>query len=113
MALGEGFTWETQDRQRDQAIAHAAWQKALEYIRNPDYQLVLLDEVNVALKLGYLDVETVLAGLQGKPESNHVILTGRGAPQPLIDRADLVTEMTLIKHPFREQNVKAQPGIEF
>lgn len=113
LALGEGFTWETQDRQRDQAIAHAAWQKALEYIRNPDYQLVLLDEVNVALKLGYLDVETVLAGLQGKPESNHVILTGRGAPQPLIDRADLVTEMTLIKHPFREQNVKAQPGIEF
>lgn len=113
LALGEGFTWETQDRQRDQAIAHAAWQKALEYIRNPDYQLVLLDEVNVALKLGYLDVETVLAGLEEKPESNHVILTGRGAPQPLIDRADLVTEMTLIKHPFREQNVKAQPGIEF
>ena len=113
LALGEGFTWETQDRQRDQAIAHAAWQKALEYIRTPDYQLVLLDEVNVALKLGYLDVETVLAGLEEKPESNHVILTGRGAPQPLIDRADLVTEMTLIKHPFREQNVKAQPGIEF
>ncbi|MBE9202625.1 cob(I)yrinic acid a,c-diamide adenosyltransferase [Synechocystis salina LEGE 06099] len=113
LALGEGFTWETQDRQRDQAIAHAAWQKALEYIRNPNYQLVLLDEVNVALKLGYLDVETVLAGLGEKPESNHVILTGRGAPQPLIDRADLVTEMTLIKHPFREQNVKAQPGIEF
>jgi cob(I)alamin adenosyltransferase len=113
LALGEGFTWETQDRQRDQAIAHAAWQKALEYIRNPDYQLVLLDEVNVALKLGYLDVETILAGLEEKPESNHVILTGRGAPQPLIDRADLVTEMTLIKHPFREQNVKAQPGIEF
>lgn len=113
LALGEGFTWETQDRQRDQAIAHAAWQKALEYIRNPDYQLVLLDEVNVALKLGYLDVQTVLAGLEEKPESNHVILTGRGAPQPLIDRADLVTEMTLVKHPFREQNVKAQPGIEF
>ncbi|AIE74454.1 MULTISPECIES: cob(I)yrinic acid a,c-diamide adenosyltransferase [unclassified Synechocystis] len=113
LALGEGFTWETQDRQRDQAIAHEAWQKALEYIRNPDYQLVLLDEVNVALKLGYLEAETVLAGLEEKPEFNHVILTGRGAPQPLIDRADLVTEMTLIKHPFREQNIKAQPGIEF
>ncbi len=113
LALGEGFTWETQDRARDQAIAAAAWQKGLEYIRNPGYQLVLLDEVNVALKLGYLDVETVLAGLEEKPESNHVILTGRGAPQPLIDRADLVTEMTLVKHPFREQNVKAQPGIEF
>lgn len=113
LALGEGFTWETQDRARDQAIAAAAWQKALEYIRNPGYQLVLLDEVNVALKLGYLDAQTVLAGLEEKPESNHVILTGRGAPQPLIDRADLVTEMTLVKHPFREQNVKAQPGIEF
>jgi len=113
LALGEGFTWETQDRQRDQAIANAAWQKAVEYIRNPEYKLVLLDEVNVALKLGYLDVETVLAGLAEKPASNHVILTGRGAPQPLIDKADLVTEMTLIKHPFREQNVKAQPGIEF
>lgn len=113
LALGEGFTWETQDRQRDQAIAHEAWQKALEYIRNPEYKLVLLDEVNVALKLGYLELETVLAGLEEKPESSHVILTGRGAPQPLIDRADLVTEMTLVKHPFREQNVKAQAGIEF
>jgi cob(I)alamin adenosyltransferase len=113
LALGEGFTWETQDRARDQAIAQAAWQKGLEYIRNPAYQLVLLDEVNVALKLGYLDAQTVLAGLEEKPESNHVILTGRGAPQSLIDRADLVTEMTLVKHPFREQNVKAQPGIEF
>ncbi len=113
LALGEGFTWETQDRQRDQAIANEAWQKALEYIRNPEYRLVLLDEVNVAIKLGYLAVETVLAGLEEKPELNHVILTGRGAPQVLIDRADLVTEMTLVKHPFREQNVKAQPGIEF
>ena len=79
-ALGEGFTWETQDRDRDREKAEAAWQKALEFIRNPDYQLVLLDEINVALKLGYLEVENVLAGLEQKPEDSHVILTGRGAP---------------------------------
>lgn len=112
-AMGEGFTWETQDRARDIEKAIAAWQKALEYIKNPEYRLVLLDEVNIALKLGYLDVATVIAGLEQKPESSHVILTGRGAPQELLDRADLVTEMTLIKHPFQSQGIKAQPGIEF
>jgi cob(I)alamin adenosyltransferase len=112
-AMGEGFTWDTQDRERDIAKANEAWEKALSFIRNPDYKLVLLDEVNIALKLGYLDVDRVLAGLEEKPENSHVILTGRGAPQALIDRADLVTEMTLIKHPLREQNIKAQAGIEF
>jgi len=112
-AMGEGFTWETQDRDRDIAKAQAAWAKALTFIRNPDFRLVLLDEVNIALKLGYLAVEDVLAGLAEKPEDSHVILTGRGAPPALIDRADLVTEMTLVKHPFREQGIKAQPGIEF
>ncbi|MBD2579756.1 cob(I)yrinic acid a,c-diamide adenosyltransferase [Oscillatoria sp. FACHB-1406] len=112
-AMGEGFTWETQDRDRDIQKATEAWNAALEYIRDPNYQLVLLDEVNVALKLGYLDIETVLNGLAQKPESSHVILTGRGAPPALIESADLVTEMTLIKHPFREQGIKAQPGIEF
>jgi cob(I)alamin adenosyltransferase len=112
-AMGEGFTWETQDRERDKQKAIAAWEKGLEYIRNPDYKLVLLDEINVALKLGYLDVAQVIAGLEEKPDDSHVILTGRGAPAELIDRADLVTEMTLIKHPFRDQGVKAQPGIEF
>ncbi|HEY9609835.1 cob(I)yrinic acid a,c-diamide adenosyltransferase [Allocoleopsis sp.] len=112
-AMGEGFTWETQDRERDIAKAKAAWEKALEFISNPDFRLVLLDEVNVALKLGYLDVEEVLAGLKQKPADSHVILTGRGAPTPLIEYADLVTEMTLVKHPFREQGIKAQPGIEF
>jgi cob(I)alamin adenosyltransferase len=112
-AMGEGFTWETQDRERDQAKAQAAWEMALGYLRDPDFKLVLLDEVNVALKLGYLDVATVLAGLAEKPPLSHVILTGRGAPAALIEQADLVTEMTLVKHPFREQNVKAQPGIEF
>ncbi|KAM3095879.1 cob(I)yrinic acid a,c-diamide adenosyltransferase [Phormidesmis sp. 146-12] len=112
-ALGEGFTWETQDRDRDILKATEAWETALSFIHNPDYRLVLLDEINIALKLGYLNVETVLAGLAEKPEASHVILTGRGAPAALIDRADLVTEMTLIKHPFREQGIKAQPGIEF
>lgn len=111
--MGEGFTWETQDRDRDIQSAQAAWQKGLDYIRNPDYKLVLLDEVNIALKLGYLTVEEILVGLAQKPENSHVILTGRGAPPALIEKADLVTEMTLIKHPFREQGVKAQAGIEY
>lgn len=112
-ALGEGFTWETQDRDRDIQTAQQAWQKALDFIGNPEFKLVLLDEINVALKLGYLSVESVLAGLEQKPPMSHVILTGRGAPAALIARADLVTEMTLVKHPFREQGVCAQPGIEF
>ncbi|HEY9805231.1 MAG TPA: cob(I)yrinic acid a,c-diamide adenosyltransferase, partial [Candidatus Obscuribacterales bacterium] len=112
-AMGEGFTWETQDRDRDIQKAQEAWNTALTYICNPEFRLVLLDEVNIALKLGYLAVEDVLAGLEQKPEDSHVILTGRGAPAALIERADLVTEMTLVKHPFKEQGVKAQPGIEF
>lgn len=112
-AMGEGFTWETQDRDRDIQNANAAWQKGLAYILNSDFNLVLLDEINVALKLGYLQIEEILTGLEQKPLESHVILTGRGAPAALIERADLVTEMTLIKHPFREQGVKAQPGIEY
>ena len=112
-AMGEGFTWETQDRERDTEKAVAAWSKALEYIIDPEYRLVLLDEVNIALKLGYLDMATVIAGLEKKPADSHVILTGRGAPPELIEKADLVTEMTLVKHPFKEQGIKAQPGIEF
>ena len=112
-AMGEGFTWETQDRERDIQKAKEAWNQAVTLIRNPEFHLVLLDEINVALKLGFLSVEEVLAGLAEKPEASHVILTGRGAPPALIDRADLVTEMTLVKHPFREQGVKAQPGIEY
>ena len=112
-AMGEGFTWDTQDRERDIEKATAAWATSLEYILNPEYRLVLLDEVNIALKLGYLDVDTVIEGLSRKPADSHVILTGRGAPEQLIAIADLVTEMSLIKHPFREQGVKAQAGIEF
>lgn len=112
-AMGEGFTWDTQDRERDIQMAQAAWSQALEFIRDPSYRLVLLDEVNIALKLGYLTPEAVVEGLADKPENTHVILTGRGAPPELIAIADLVTEMTLVKHPFKEQGVKAQPGIEF
>ncbi|NEP46002.1 MAG: cob(I)yrinic acid a,c-diamide adenosyltransferase, partial [Okeania sp. SIO2H7] len=112
-AMGEGFTWETQDRDRDRQKALEAWDLALTFIRDRQFNLVLLDEINVALKLGYLSIEKVLAGLEEKPEDTHVILTGRGAPEALIEKADLVTEMKLIKHPFREQGVKAQPGIEY
>lgn len=112
-AMGEGFTWETQDRERDTHLAQTAWEKALTFITNSTVKLTLLDEVNVALKLGYLTIDQVLEGLDQKPDNSHVILTGRGAPTALCDRADLVTEMTLVKHPFREQSVKAQPGIEY
>lgn len=112
-AMGEGFTWDTQDRDRDTQKAQEAWQKGLSLTIDPEVKLVLLDEINVALKLGYLSVEQVLAGLTQKPAHCHVILTGRGAPPALIEQADLVTEMSLIKHPFREQGVKAQPGIEY
>lgn len=112
-ALGEGFTWETQDRQRDQQLVGEAWQTALGYLRDGNVKLVLLDELNVALKLGYIEADTVIAGLQERPELCHVAVTGRGAPNDLIEAADLVTEMTLVHHPFREQGVKAQAGIEF
>ena len=112
-AMGKGFTWETQDHSHDTKQALEAWYKGLEYIRNPEFKLVLLDEINVALKLGYLKVETILAGLEEKNANDHIILTGRGAPKGLIEKADLVTEMSLLKHPFQEQGIKAQPGIEF
>jgi cob(I)alamin adenosyltransferase len=112
-ALGEGFTWETQDRERDTAKAQAAWDIALIYLRNPAFRLVVLDEVNIAVKHGFLEINQVLAGLAEKALDTHVILTGRGASSALIEQADLVTEMKLIKHPFREQGIKAQAGIEF
>jgi len=112
-AMGEGFTWNTQDRDRDSEKAQEAWHQAFSLITNPEVKLVLLDEINVALKLGYLSIDQVLTGLAQKPPDCHTILTGRGAPAALIEQADLVTEMSLIKHPFREQGVKAQPGIEY
>jgi len=112
-ALGEGFTWETQDRERDRALVQAAWEQSRSYLADASRKLVVLDEVNVALKLGYLALEQVLEGLALRPELTHVALTGRGAPPGLVERADLVTEMKLVRHPFREQGVKAQRGIEF
>jgi cob(I)alamin adenosyltransferase len=112
-AMGEGFTWETQDRARDIAAARAGWEKAKELIADPALRMVVLDEINIALRYDYLDVAEVVRFLkEEKPPLAHVVLTGRNAKQELIDVADLVTEMTLIKHPFRS-GIKAQPGVEF
>jgi cob(I)alamin adenosyltransferase len=112
-AMGEGFTWETQDRERDIAAARAAWEAAKAMIRDPAYRMVLLDELNIVLRYDYLPTEEVVAFLRDeKPADTHVIVTGRNAKDELIEIADLVTEMTQIKHPFRD-GVKAQAGIEF
>jgi cob(I)alamin adenosyltransferase len=110
--MGEGFTWETQDRARDIKAAQAAWAAAKEMIEAPTPDLVILDEINIALRYEYLPVDEVIATLAKKPPMKHVVLTGRNAPATLIEAADLVTEMTEIKHPFRA-GVKAQRGIEF
>jgi cob(I)alamin adenosyltransferase len=112
-ALGEGFTWETQDRERDRQLVQAAWEHSLAYLENPAFRLVVLDELNVALKLGYLELEPVLEGLARRPPPPPVAPPGRGAPAALLERADLVTEMRLLRHPFREQGVRAQAGIEY
>ena len=112
-AMGEGFTWETQDKTRDIAAARAGWEKAKELIRNPEIRMVLLDEINIALRYDYLEIGEVLEFLKAeKPPLTHVVLTGRNAKEELIEAADLVTEMTLIKHPFRS-GIKGQPGVEF
>jgi cob(I)alamin adenosyltransferase len=111
-AMGEGFTWETQDRERDVASARAAWEEAKRMIADPSLRMVLLDELNIVLRYGYLPVEEVVEVLSNKPSDTHVIVTGRNAKDELIEIADLVTEMTLVKHPFRS-GVKAQAGIEF
>jgi cob(I)alamin adenosyltransferase len=112
-AMGEGFTWETQDRARDIAAAQAGWEKAKQLIADPTLRMVVLDEINIALRYDYLEIGEVVAFLKNsKPPMTHVVLTGRNAKQELIDAADLVTEMTLVKHPFRS-GIKAQPGVEF
>jgi len=111
--MGEGFTWETQDRDRDIGMAQAAWRKARDLVRDEANRMVLLDEINIAMRYGYVDVGEVVEFLGAeKPEMTHVILTGRNASQELIDAADLVTEMELVKHPFRS-GIKAQMGVEF
>ncbi len=110
--MGEGFTWETQDLKRDIAAAEKAWAKALELMADPSFALVILDELNIALRYEYLDLAKVIAALTGRREGLHVVVTGRNAKPDLIAAADLVTEMTLVKHHFAA-GVKAQPGIEF
>jgi len=110
--MGEGFTWETQDRQRDIAKAREAWAVAAELLADPEIGLVVLDELNIALKYGYLELAPVLADIESRPLLQHVVVTGRGAPAGLIEAADTVTEMGLIKHAFKT-GVKAQRGVEF
>jgi len=110
--MGEGFTWETQDRSRDIAAAERAWAKARELMAEPGLAMLILDELNIALRYGYLDLEAVIAAVAARPAALHVVVTGRNAKPELLAAADLVTEMTLVKHHFAA-GVKAQPGIEF
>jgi cob(I)alamin adenosyltransferase len=111
-AMGEGFTWETQDKARDIAAAGRAWEAAAAMLADPSYRMVVLDEINVALRYEYLPLDRVLSALAARPPLQHVVLTGRNAAEALIEAADLVTEMTLVKHPFRG-GIKAQAGVEF
>ncbi|WP_374579713.1 cob(I)yrinic acid a,c-diamide adenosyltransferase [Phenylobacterium sp.] len=110
--MGQGFTWDTQDRAADIAAAEAAWKTSVEMLHDPGLDLVLLDELNIALRYDYLDIDRVVADLKARPRDKHVVITGRNAKPQLIEIADLVTEMTLVKHPF-EAGIKAQRGIDF
>lgn len=110
--MGQGFTWDTQDRAKDIEAVEAAWALSLEMLHDPSLNLVLLDELNIALRYDYLDIDRVVADLQARPRDKHVLITGRNAKPELIAIADLVTEMTLVKHPF-EQGIKAQRGLDF
>ena len=110
--MGEGFTWETKDKERDTQVAHEAWQFCKELMKKNEHDLLIFDEINNAMDYGYLDIGDVVTALKNKPEQMHIILTGRGAPQEIIDVANLVTEMREIKHPFHE-GIYAQKGIEF
>ncbi|SFT76133.1 cob(I)yrinic acid a,c-diamide adenosyltransferase [Halomonas saccharevitans] len=110
--MGEGYTWDTQDRERDVRAAEAAWAEARRMLADPDYALVLLDELNIALRHGYLDLDAVLDDLQARPAMQHAVVTGRHAPEALIELADTVTEMKVVKHAFKDQGIKAQKGVE-
>tara|TARA_R110001583_G_scaffold194720_3_gene366567 strand:- start:116680 stop:117288 length:609 start_codon:yes stop_codon:yes gene_type:complete len=110
--MGEGFTWETQDRARDVAAAHAAWEQARRFLRDPETGLVVLDELNIALKYGYLEVDSVVADLMARPVDQHVVVTGRAAPPELVAVADTVTDMTVVKHAFAA-GIKAMAGMEW
>jgi cob(I)alamin adenosyltransferase len=109
--LGDGFTWDTQDRERDIRTAQAGWKTAQQMLRNPDINLVILDELTYTMKYGYLDTTEILADIAARPPMQHVVITGRGAPEALIDAADTVSEIMDIKHAWRA-GVKAQPGID-
>ena len=111
-AMGEGFSWETQDRERDIAAAEAAWEASKEMIADPGYKMVILDELNIVVRYGNLDLDEVLRVLAARPTGLHVVVTGRNAKDELIEAADLVTEMAQLKHPFRS-GIKAQVGVEF
>lgn len=112
LRMGEGYTWETQNRERDTRLAQQAWAKACEFLCDPSYAMVILDEFNIVLQYEYVSLNSVLPVLSARPPMQHVVITGRGAPAALIEEADLVTEMKQIKHPFRK-GIKAQPGVEF
>ncbi|AKM29706.1 cob(I)yrinic acid a,c-diamide adenosyltransferase [Pandoraea faecigallinarum] len=113
VTMGDGYTWNTQNRDADIATARKGWQAAVDMIGSGNYKMVILDELNTVLKYKYLPLEEVLGVLGARGEMQHVVVTGRHAPDELIEAADLVTEMRLVKHPYREQGVKAQQGIEF
>ena len=112
-AFGNGFTWETQDREKDKDLVRLSWLKALNLLKDSNYKLIILDEIIIAIKLGYINEEEIIKGLKLRPPLTHVILTGRDASKKLVESADLVTEMKLIHHPFKEQGIKAQEGIEY
>ncbi|GAA3578764.1 MULTISPECIES: cob(I)yrinic acid a,c-diamide adenosyltransferase [Marinobacter] len=110
--MGEGYTWDTQDRERDVQTAEAAWEIASKMLKDPSYDMVLLDELNIALRYDYLNLDRVMDDLHNRPEMQHVTVTGRYAPDVLIELADTVTEMKPLKHAFKDQGVKAQKGVE-
>lgn len=112
-AMGDGFTWETKNIEQDKASARLAWAKCLEIIRSRTHRLIFLDEINYVIHYGFLDAQDVIAGIKEKNADTHILLTGRHAAEGIVALADLVTEMKPIKHPYRDQKIKAQPGIEF
>ena len=112
-SMGEGFTWDTQSRERDVAAARAAWDEVARMVADPACAMVVADELNIVLRYGYLPLAEVLAVLAARPPMKHVVVTGRNAPPELVEAADLVTEMGQLKHPFRSQGIKAQMGVEF
>ena len=110
--MGQGYTWDTQDRERDVQAAQEAWAIVQQMLKDSSYQMILLDELNIALRYEYLDLDQVLDDLQARPEMQHVVVTGRYAPKELLDLADTVTEMKVVKHAFKDQGIKAQKGVE-